>query len=306
MNIHYLKNKEIDTKAWDKCIAGSFNGTLHACSWYLDLICEKWDALVEDQYKTVMPLAITRRWGREIIELPLFSHELGIFSGEPITASKTQSFIESVPSRFKYYRILLNKYNPIQSLSASFIIRKKYELDLIKPYHRLAGDFTPELRSKLNLAMARRFTLVNGLSVQALINFITSCGISLPKKVSDHNFRLLRLIIAGLTQYKSGELYGIFDIHNQLASVALFTWYISRLYLQFQVTPALHLKDFPHLFLIDRFIEKYAETNSTLSFGFPAYNSDFEKYIGFSARESHLVEITRNKLPFYIKHLPSR
>jgi hypothetical protein len=304
MSIHYLKHAEIDTRAWDNCIARSFNGSLHACSWYLDVICERWDALVEDQYRSVMPLVIKRHWGQEIIDLPLLSHELGIFSGEPINEAKTQNFIESIPLQFRYFRILLNKFNPLESNYIPIILRNKYELVLIKPYHRLAENFSPELRSKLNLAMTRRFSLIRGLTIQNVIHFITVHSIPVKRALSDYNFRLLRKFLAEIIRYKSGELFGIIDEQHQLASVALFSWFVNRLTLQFQFTAADQVQDFPHLFLIDRFIEKYAETNSTLSFECPPDHNAPEKYTGFAAHESYLTEITRNNLPLYLKLFP--
>lgn len=303
MSIHYLKNTEINTKAWDNCITGSFNGRLHASSWYLDLICEKWDALVEDHYKSVMPLIIKRFWGQEIIDLPLFSHELGIFSGEPINAAKTRNFIDSIPARFRYYRILLNKYNPLESDFTHAVYRKKYELDLIKPYHRLAEDFKPSLRAKLNLAMSRKYTLVKGLTPHDLIGFITGHKIH-TEITAENNYKLLQTITTGLIRYKSGELYGIYDQNHDLACIALFSWFISRLYLQFHVTAPGHANNYPVLFLIDRFIEKYAETNSTLSFEYPEEEENQEIYNDFAANESRLVQISRNRLPVYLKLLP--
>ncbi len=304
MSIHYLKNTEINTSAWDKCIAGSFNGTLHACSWYLDLICEQWDALIEDDYKSVMPLIIKNRWGHKIIDLPVFAAELGIFSKEPINTFKTRHFLDSIPPDFRYYRITLNKFNPLESRNIAVRYQKKYELDLIGPYYKLAGNFKPALRAKLNLAMAHRFNMVKGLSPNDLIQFISRNGIPTEKTVSGHNYRLLRTIVAALIRYKSGELFGIYNSHNQLASIVLLSWFINRLYLQFQFTAPDQLQNFPHLFLIDRIIEKYAETHSTLTFEFQPESSNSFHYTDFDARESQLVEIFHNKLPFYTKLLP--
>jgi hypothetical protein len=306
MSFHYLRNTEIDVKAWDNCISGAFNGSLHACSWYLNAVCNRWDALVEDQYKSVMPLIIKRYWGKYIIDLPRFSHELGIFSAEPINEEKTRNYIKSIPAQFSFYRILLNKFNPLEPGFVPVKVHKKFELDLIKPYHRLVENFDPVLRTRLNQAMARRYTLAKGVSLQELIRFITVQGIPLEKEVTLDNYRFLRTLISEMIRYKSGELYGILDQNNQLASVALFSWFYSRITLQFQYTAPGRLQDFPHLFLIDRFIEKYAETNSTLSFEFPAEPATPEKYTGFSARESHLMEISINNLPFYFRMLPSR
>ncbi|OIP03307.1 MAG: hypothetical protein AUJ97_04685 [Bacteroidetes bacterium CG2_30_32_10] len=56
MEIRYLKHKEIDKDKWDNCIEKAFNGIIYAYSWYLDIVSENWDALIEDDYKTVFPL----------------------------------------------------------------------------------------------------------------------------------------------------------------------------------------------------------------------------------------------------------
>jgi hypothetical protein len=304
MIIHYLKNTEIITSAWDKCIAGSFNGTLYACSWYLDLISEQWDALVEDDYKSVMPLIIKKRWGQEMIDLPGFAPELGIFSKEPINAEKTRQFLDSIPPGFRYFRITLNKFNPLETRNITVRYQKKYELDLIEPYYKLSSDFKPALRSKLNLAMAHRFNMIKGLSPNDLIQFIIRYRIPTEKTVSDHNYRLLRTIIAGLIRYKSGELFGVYNNHNQLASIVMLSWFTNRLYLQFQVTDPDQQQNFPHLFLIDRIIEKYAETHSTLTFEFQSKSSNPFQFTDFDARESQLIEIVHNRLPCFLKWLP--
>jgi hypothetical protein len=287
--------------AWDNCIAGSFNGSVYACSWYLDLVCERWDALVEDDYLSVMPLITRRYLGQNIIFMPYFINELGIFSKTPINSAKTDHFIKAIPSRFVYYRILLNKYNPIDNKKIPHIIRQRFELDLIKPYHKLAGDFVPDLRRKLNMAVALKFSFIKGLAPNDLIHFIVENKIRVDKTISNNDFRLLRTIIAGLIRYRSGELYGVYNQHNDLASAALFTWFNNHINLLFQVVAPDQQQNLPGLFLIDRFIDKYSETNTILSFDPPFESLYPSQLIDFGARESCFPEITRDQLPFYVK-----
>ena len=302
MSIRYLNNREIDISAWDKCIAASFQGSIYAFSWYLDLVCENWDALVEENYQSVMPLPTHRFFGRDIIFLPYFLNELGIFSITPVNPSKTQAFIEAIPHNFAYYRILLNKYNPLDLKDNSLIIRTRYELDLIKPYYKLAGDFSPEMQQKLDMAMAHGFSFITGLSPNDLIQFITKKKITLPGPVTRHNFRLLRSIMAGLIRYKSGELYGVYDSHNELASIALFAWINNQINLIFQVVAADKQNHFAHLFLIDRFVDKYSETNTTLVFDSVIKPLSPIRYKDFGARETNHIEIIHNALPFPLNH----
>ena len=58
--IHYLKHHRIDKARWDRCISKAVNSRVYACSWYLDLVCPGWEALVEEDYTSVFPL--TSRW----------------------------------------------------------------------------------------------------------------------------------------------------------------------------------------------------------------------------------------------------
>lgn len=301
MSIRYLRNHEIDINAWDKCIATSFHASIYSFSWYLDLVCENWDGLVEDDYKSVMPLPTHRFLGKDIIFLPVFLYELGIFSVTPINPDKTRAFIEAIPDSFAYYRIILNKYNPVDPKTVSLIMRTHYELDLIKPYYKLSGAFDSEMQRKLNLAMARGFSFISGLSTNDLLRFISEKKISVPRPCRQHNFKLLRSIIAGLLRYKSGELYGVYDSHNELASVGLFAWINNRINLIFQVVAIDQLNDFAHLFLIDRFVEKYSETNSTLVFDSTIKSLSPTCYKEFGAHETNHFEVIRNKLPFPLR-----
>ncbi len=298
MAIFFLKNSEIDLNAWDKCIAGSFNSSICAFSWFLDLICEDWGALVEDDYESVMPLILQRFLGKEIIGLPYFAYDLGIFSNHPITPDKTRVFIEAVPPVFSYYRIMLNKYNPLDCKGCTTILHKRFELDLILPYFKLTAGYTPDLSRRLNITMANGYYLSPGLSPNEMISLIDKNRIPAPRIIKKHNYRLLRTVMAGLIQHNSGELYGLFDRYNEISSVALVAWMNNRINLVFQATAPDKIKDFPDLFLIDRIIDKYSETNTTLLFDSGFIMNYPVLFKEFGARETTSIEVFKNKLTF--------
>jgi hypothetical protein len=99
------------------------------------------------------------------------------------------------------------------------------------------------------------------------------------------------------------ELFGIYNQHNDLASAGL-SFAKNHINLLFLLTAPEQLDDFPHLFLIDRFIDKYAETNTTLLFDYQDDPRTSLPCADFGARESNIVVITRNDLPFYLRWLP--
>jgi hypothetical protein len=303
MSIRYLYNHEINKKAWDQCIASSFNSALYPVSWYLDLVCDRWDALIEDDYSSVMPLIIRQYHQYEIVYTPPFVYELGIFSMTPISASKTQAFLEKVHARFRYYHLILNKYNPIDSKSPGGFHRR-YELDLIKPYHKLALDFSPGIRLKLNLATAHGYSLGKNLAPNDLIRFIVLNKIRIDAPLYFENYRLLRVLIAGLIRYQSGELIGVYNQHNELSAVGLLTLMKNRICLLFHVSvPGTENEAF--LFLIDRIVEKYAESNVTLVLECPPRSETCRYYPDFAAREGMLPNFKHNGLPFVMRLLSS-
>ncbi len=59
--IKYVSHEVIDREKWDKCIDNSTNGLVYAYSWYLDLICDEWNALIENDYESVFPLPFRKK-----------------------------------------------------------------------------------------------------------------------------------------------------------------------------------------------------------------------------------------------------
>ena len=71
--IRYLKNHQIDRDKWDGCIQTSVQKSVYGCSWYLDVICSNWDALVEDDYVSVMPVTKNSKYLMNYIYPPFFA-----------------------------------------------------------------------------------------------------------------------------------------------------------------------------------------------------------------------------------------
>ncbi len=298
MSIRYLHNNEIDHKAWDNCVASAFHSSIFAFSWYLDLVCDHWEALVEDDYLSVMPLPVYRKLGIYMILRPYFLNESGIFSITPITQEKTLQFIDAIPLHFKYYRIALNKYNPLEAKQLNCNTYTNYEIDLIKPFPKLKAGYSQGLAKRLEMASSDHLSFIAGLSHNALFEFILEKKIRIPRVIRMRDFRLFKLVTAGLTRYKSGELYGVYDRYNELISVACFGWYNNQIHLIFHLNDPGLVENHAASFMIDRFVNKFAETSSTLIFSPGAPSGSFVDYAGFGAHATNHKEILSNKFSF--------
>ncbi|MFW5887065.1 MAG: hypothetical protein ACOCUL_04840, partial [Bacteroidota bacterium] len=90
--IRYLTRLEIDYKNWDQCIEAAYNGSIFGYSWFLNLICDDWHAIMEGDYEKVMPLIVKRKLGLEYIALPEFAYQFGIFSTSILKADTVKRF----------------------------------------------------------------------------------------------------------------------------------------------------------------------------------------------------------------------
>ena len=299
-SIEYVNHTDIASQQWDQCIRSSFNGSVEAYSWYLNLFCNQWDALIEGDYKTVMPLPVKKKLGQNIVFMPPFISQLGIFSPEQFTVNKTTAFLTMLKKQFRVINVGINKYTPIPE--GIFPVRREtyYELDLIRPYLKTVNEYSLECRNKIHLASARQYSIIRGIAPNDLILLLKRRKISLDDAIRGEDFKLLRMLIASVVRYKTGELYGAYNRVNMLSCVALFVWSNNNVILLFAAATEEAIADNAHLLLYDRFIEKYSETNVTLSFQFKDVLHTPKAYASFGATESYFQRIQIKRLPFIL------
>ena len=133
--IRYLTRDELDIVKYDTCISNAENFRIYANSWFLDIVCDSWDALVEDDYQSVMPLPKRTKYGIHYIYLPPWTQQLGVFSLQSINEFALLHFIKKIPKKFKLVDVYLNSNNLISSQRIK--IRDNFILSLDKTYESL-------------------------------------------------------------------------------------------------------------------------------------------------------------------------
>jgi hypothetical protein len=299
--IEYVSHPDITSQQWDQCIRSSFNGSLEAYSWYLNLFCDQWDALIEGDYKTVMPLPVKKRLGQTLVYMPPFIRQLGIYSPEQLSVTRTTDFLTLLKKKFRVVNIGIDKYTPVPEGIFPVCREVFYELDLIRPYLRTVREYSQECRNRIHLASARQYSIIRGIAPNDIITFLKSEKIRTEKAIMENDFKMLRMLIASLIRYKTGELYGAYNNVNMLSCVALFVWSNTSAMLIFAAATQNAIADNAHLLLYDRFIEKYSETNVTLNFEYKDIHHTPDVYGSFGATESNFQQISMNRLPFGIR-----
>ncbi len=304
MEIKYLKQDEIDIKKWDACIAGSINGIVYAYSWYLDIVCEKWDALVLGDYETVMPLTFNRKFGIWYLYQPAFAQQLGVFSSQNISEKIVLRFIKSIPKKYSFVEICLNKFNLINPVNNIKVKQKiTYELELIQDYESLFRKYKKNTIRNIRKAIQKKVTIVPGLKPNDVLALINSSGNR--QSYTEKDFATIRRLIAGAGRKKSGQLYGAYTDKNNLCAAGYFVHSNKKVCFILSVATDEAKESGAMFLLIDEFIKQYASRNMILDFEGSNIEGIARFYAGFGAKPANYPAIKINKL-FYPLRLIKR
>lgn len=120
MKILHLRHNQIDRIKWDATIAQSLCDLPYAYSWYLDVVCPMWEALVTEDYAYVMPLPLKKKWGISYLIHPIWVQQLGVFSAHEVTTEIFESFRRRIPYLMYDFNInylnkdALSNYSPVK------------------------------------------------------------------------------------------------------------------------------------------------------------------------------------------------
>jgi hypothetical protein len=299
--IRYIRQKDLNYLLWDRCINNSLNGLVYAYSWYLDIVAERWDALVEDDYRSVMPLIFKFKSGYKKIYSPYLCKQLGIFSVRPLNETRILQFVNLLPKSFKRISICFNRQN-CQSLRLKdgYQILSAYEMDLIIPYEKKAKLYTEAVNYAISLAMDRKLNVVKGISLTEIESFIR---IHETKFAENIILKPLKLILAQLINAGKAEIIGAYSNTNTLISLACFIRSNQNVIMLYALTNQQGVEEKANYMIMDLFLKNYSSRNVTLSLDHFDENWNSQFYRDFGAMESTFYCLNENRLPFFMKWL---
>ena len=160
--IQYLRHNQINRKKWDETIA--FGGNIYAYFWYLDYVHPGWEALVEDDYQSVMPLTGGKKFGINYLYQPYFVQQLGVFSKAPITQEKTEEFLKAIPQKYRFAEIRLNENNILGEGFQGVEYHRNVLLDLNQDYETIRANYHTNAKRNLAKAETNNLQLIDTVS----------------------------------------------------------------------------------------------------------------------------------------------
>ncbi len=163
-NLQYTKNCDINRRKWDQCIAESFNSRVYGLSWYLDIVCENWDAIVFGDYEYVFPVIFKKRFFFKKSYHPFFCQQLGFFSKNKNLINEKNFHLFNIyfSQYFKRYTFCvtseLSSLFPIRTINLN--VKKNWfsntnlELDLARNYNDIKDSYNQNTIRNLKKSQA--------------------------------------------------------------------------------------------------------------------------------------------------------
>lgn len=301
--IVFLKHTEIDKKKWDDCIVQSFNGNIYVYSWYLDLVHEDWDALVEGDYQRVMPITLKKKFGMTYFYQPFFTQQFGVFSISILNPDIIESFIDKIPSYIKLIDVNFNSLNKINGKEYQLISNSNYMLDLINEYPKLASKYSNNTKRNLKKSLKNELTFMKGVKPEDIISlFRINKGTQITKWTNE-NYIVLRRLIYTAIHKGMGFTCGVYTKHNELCAAAFFLKNNDRLIFLFSGSDSTARENGAMTFLIDNVIRSNSPGSKVFDFEGSNNENLARFYKGFGAKRTKYTRLKINRLSFILRIL---
>lgn len=301
--ISYTENKGIDRSRWDHLISHSPNGLIYSYSWFLDLVCENWDALIEDDYKAVLPLPKRKKFGIEYIFQPFYTNQFGIISYDAVSTEKVNSFLQSIPEKFRYVDMMLNFQNKTAASDYSVTERRAQFLNLHSGYEEMRKKYDSNLKRNLQKAEKNKLSVKAGVPAETVTDYFSKARGNELGNFSEKDYKTLTEILRAAVTRGNGFTLGAYSINNELLATAGFLRDSKRIiFVKGGSSSAGKELGAMHL-IMDHLLRKEQNQNLLFDFGGSIVPSVARFYNSFGAEDYLYLHVKRNRLPFYIRWL---
>ena len=304
--IQYLKHNEIDKKKWNDCIDHSVNNLIYSYSWYLDIVCPNWNALLEDDYTSIMPLTAGKKYGIDYLYPPYFAQQLGIFSKEKLSQEKVEEFLNAIPLQYKFIEIYLNTKNtfdPDRYRDSGFEIKKNIniELDLNSSYEELYKRLSHDAKRNIKKAIKNKLYIQKNISPSLLIQLFRQNTGKKITGIKTKNYKILLALITTCMEKGYAEVWGAFTQEKKLCAAVAWLIKNNRVIFLFSATNREAKKASAMFYVVDRFIYEHAGTNMILDFEGSNLPGVAKFYKDFGSKEYVYLQIRMNNLPKFVR-----
>tara|TARA_B100000787_G_C16199059_1_gene303393 strand:- start:7832 stop:8743 length:912 start_codon:yes stop_codon:yes gene_type:complete len=299
MPIKCLIREELDDVKYNDCITKSKQSLLYGYTWYLDIVCDRWDVLVLDDYVAVMPVPWRRKYGIKYVYQPLWVLQLGIFSTQETT--NELSFINELSTRFKFVEIRLNIKNSIERSTPKSVVNQLQYLTLENSYQNILKNFNRNRKRELKKAADSLLKEYWGDQPEKLLTlFEKNIGRRI-KEITKEDYRRLTNLITIIISKGCGEVLSVYDNKEKIVASGFFLFHNKTVTELVCATDLENRNNGANTFLIDRAISNYQKDYDIFDFGGSSMKTIANYYKSFGANTYQYLFLKVNRLPALIR-----
>ena len=292
--INYLEHNAIDKLKWDALIAEC--GNIYAYSWYLDIVHPGWEALVEDDYQSVMPLTGGRKFGVNYLFQPYFVQQLGAFS-KAMTPETTEAFLKAIPSKYRFAEIRLNEGNVFSEGAQGIEYHRNVLLDLNQEYEAIRANYHQNTKRNLAKAEACNLQLVTSVIPYHVVALFRDNRGALLDKWGDVEYGVLTHLAQVAQKRNAAFMLGVSEKGvGQLLCAAIFMKTKDRITFLFSGLTEDGKQRQAMTYLLDLVIQQNAHQPMTFDFEGSDDDNLARFYLGFGGNETKYPSYCFNKL----------
>ncbi len=295
--IRYLRHQQIDKQLWDHCIDQATNGIIYAYSWYLDQICQGWDALVDDDYTTVMPVARGRKYLMDYIYPPFFAQQLGVFSKKIVTPDLCESMISAIPAAFRFVEMNLHISNQWIPEGYSKTSRTDLILNMNVEYLTLRNSFSENHIRNIKKAEKNGLTIFKSANVADVVNMFRNNRGRYLTNLHQSDYEMFHKLADEASKRGMAKIWMVNDKFGIPCAGAVFFESHGTGIFVFSATTGNGKELSAMHYLIDHYIREYSLELDKLDFEGSIDNDLARFYRGFGSTDYVYLQIKKNQLP---------
>lgn len=293
VKIKYLTQKEINRQAWDHCLDESSPSLIQAYSWYLDIICKNWDALVCEEngkYVACFPVPWKRKAGIKYVYPPYFAQQLGLFSQQKFLV---EPFLHELNAKFSFVELYLNYNNEGFGSPKTNLI-----LNLNHDYNDLYSNFNKNHQRNLKKAENNSLFIEKTNNIQSVIELFKNNRGKKVKNLRKSDYKIFESCCLAVAKKGECKILKVFSTSKELLAGGIFFIHQNRITFVFSGLSEEGKKMGALFLLINHIIMEYQNSPFILDFEGSENPGIKSFYEGFGATHQPYFFYKNNRLPF--------
>ncbi|MCF0063709.1 GNAT family N-acetyltransferase [Dyadobacter chenwenxiniae] len=309
-----VERTQICDASWNDHIRKSLQCVIYAQTFYLDIVCENWKALVWPNIQhpeIVMPLPMRRKFGFTTIYQPLFCQYLGLFTLKPLAEFELESFIRFLSKEFSY--ISAYHFNPENSVRMSAIASAFSDFQFAKNhthwlhirgnYGQVHSGYSKDRKRNLKRSKALNWCIQKSADINPLIAlFAENQTERIPGGVDPNAFVRLKTLLGVLNAGGHAEVYyAIFN--GQIDAGILIVEFAGRAIYLFNAADRVGRSGNARTLMLDQYFRDCNGKMLIFDFESPEVGSIASFYSSFGSTPVSFYAIRKNELWFPLRHI---